>query len=46
MHAGMPGAGPRLIRAMICNPLALKYSCMDAGEVVCKNREGESIGFI
>jgi hypothetical protein len=45
MHAGMPGAGPRLIRAMICNPLTMKYSCMDPGEIVSKNRDGESIGF-
>lgn len=26
MHAGMPGIGERLIRAMICNPLAMNYS--------------------
>ncbi|MBA2655946.1 MAG: TauD/TfdA family dioxygenase [Tatlockia sp.] len=44
MHAGMPGAGPRVVRAMICNPLDMNYSCLDAGKLICKNRQTDSIG--
>lgn len=43
-HAGMPGSGPRLIRAMICNPLEMNYSLLDSGHITCKERVGESIG--
>lgn len=45
MHAGMPGSGPRLIRALICNPMAMKYEFLEPGYIDCKNRETESIGF-
>jgi hypothetical protein len=45
MHAGMPGAGPRLIRAMICNPMEMKYSYMQPGYLHCKNRKTQSIGY-
>lgn len=45
MHAGMPGSGPRLVRAMICNPLAMNYSSMKSGSIDCKERTSESIGF-
>lgn len=45
MHAGMPGAGPRIIRAMICNPLEMKYSAQISGELICRPRDAESIGF-
>jgi alpha-ketoglutarate-dependent taurine dioxygenase len=31
-HAGMPGMGPRLLRAMICNPIALPLSAGGSGE--------------
>ncbi|MBA2652544.1 MAG: TauD/TfdA family dioxygenase [Tatlockia sp.] len=44
IHSGMPGAGPRLIRAMICNPLEMKYSAKESGFFVCKERETETIG--
>ncbi len=45
MHAGMPGAGPRLVRAMIFNPLAMNYSSMESGSIDCSERTTESIGF-
>ena len=45
MHAGMPGAGDRLIRAMISNPIDMKYSYREPGTIDCSNRLGESIGF-
>lgn len=45
MHAGMPGSGPRLIRAMICNPLQMNYSPMQGGTIDCKERTEESIGY-
>ena len=44
VHAGMPGAGPRLVRAMICNPLAMHYSFKEPGTLACGNRSTESIG--
>jgi alpha-ketoglutarate-dependent taurine dioxygenase len=31
-HAGMPGFGPRLLRAMICNPMSLPLSASGPGE--------------
>lgn len=45
MHAGMPGSGPRLVRAMICNPMEMKYSALDSGSITCKTRDTDSIGF-
>jgi hypothetical protein len=45
MHAGMPGSGPRLVRAMICNPLNMKYSSIESGAINCSDRTSESIGF-
>ncbi len=44
MHAGMPGAGPRLVRALIANPIEMKYSPEGPGEIICENRKSESIG--
>lgn len=43
-HAGMPGAGPRLIRALIGNPLDIKYSYMQPGTVKCQERMAETVG--
>ena len=45
MHAGMPGSGPRLVRAIICNPLDMHYSFSDLSIINCKDRDGETIGF-
>ncbi len=36
VHAGMPGAGPRLVRAMICNPMEMQYSFQESGTFACK----------
>ncbi len=44
-HAGMPGAGPRLVRAMICNPLDMNYSSSSSGVIDCTERSNETIGF-
>lgn len=45
MHAGMPGSGPRSIRAMICNPLEMHYSLDEPGYIESQNRATETIGF-
>ena len=45
MHAGMPGSGARLVRAMICNPLNMKYSFLKPGVIDCADRSGDTIGF-
>lgn len=45
IHAGMPGTGPRLIRAMICNPLEMKYSDKQSGVIHCENRDTETLGY-
>lgn len=42
-HAGMPGSGPRLIRAMICNPIEMKYSSLEPGCIESKERHTGSI---
>lgn len=39
MHAGMPGAGPRTVRAMICNPISMRYDLNQTGVVSCETRE-------
>ncbi len=38
MHAGMPGKGPRLVRAMICNPLIMQYQASAPGILNCEER--------
>lgn len=43
-HAGMPGAGERKIRAMICNPLQLPYQLMQPGTILSQQSNRESIG--
>jgi hypothetical protein len=45
MHAGMPGAGPRLVRALIANPLEMQYSFLSSGLIDCRERDGETLGF-
>ncbi|EHL30786.1 TauD/TfdA family dioxygenase [Legionella drancourtii] len=44
MHAGMPGKGPRLIRAMIGNPIEMSYTETSSGCIDAKERATESIG--
>lgn len=44
-HAGMPGAGPRLVRAMISNPIDMSYTFMQSGTVYCKERETGTVGY-
>ncbi len=43
-HTGMPGAGPRVVRAMICNPIEMNYSFKESGLLTCKERSTETIG--
>jgi len=38
MHAGMPGSGSRVVRAMICNPIEMKYSHIEPGYLTCRYR--------
>jgi hypothetical protein len=45
LHAGMPGSGPRSVRAMICNPLSMKYSFGESGLIDCTEQVGETLGF-
>jgi hypothetical protein len=40
----MPGKGPRIIRALICNPLEMKYTQEQSGVFQAKERERDSIG--
>lgn len=44
IHAGMPGSGPRLIRALISNPLNMKYLKEQSGCFFCQDRLTQSIG--
>lgn len=44
MHAGMPGIGPRLVRALICNPIALDYNPAAPGLVIAKESNAATIG--
>ena len=45
VHAGMPGAGPRIVRAMSSNPLAMQYSFSPVGIYDCKYTATETIGY-
>lgn len=44
VHAGMPGSGPRLVRAMIGNPMEISCSSDAPGLIDCKERATNSIG--
>lgn len=44
VHTGMPGAGPRLVRALISNPLQMRYSNTQTGCLHCQDRPTQSIG--
>ncbi len=45
VHTGMPGEGPRTIRALIANPLQMKYTKDQSGCYSCQDRTTESIGY-
>lgn len=44
MHAGMPGSGPRTIRALICNPIEMAYSSTQPGCIETRERRTGTIG--
>jgi alpha-ketoglutarate-dependent taurine dioxygenase len=44
MHAGMPGKGERVIRAMISNPVAMNYTHKEAGVLPAKERITPAVG--
>lgn len=44
-HTGMPGSGSRLVRALISNPLQMKYSDDQSGCLVCQDSPTETIGY-
>lgn len=44
VHTGMPGSGPRLVRALISNPLQMKYSQAQPGCLHCKDSTTQTIG--
>ena len=46
VHAGMPGAGPRVVRALISNPLAMCYSEKQSGLLYCEEKQTNTIGHI
>ncbi|MBA4696767.1 MAG: TauD/TfdA family dioxygenase [Legionella sp.] len=45
VHAGMPGAGSRLIRAMICNPVKMDYQVTQSGTWLCQESSNDTLGF-
>lgn len=44
-HAGMPGAGPRTVRALISNPLKMNYSQTQPGILHCQESPTQTIGY-
>jgi alpha-ketoglutarate-dependent taurine dioxygenase len=44
MHAGMPGMGERLIRAMVCNPMAMNYTFKEPGWISAQEHYSGTIG--
>lgn len=45
VHAGMPGSGPRLVRALIANPLEMQYSEQQSGCLECQDRTAQGVGY-
>lgn len=45
VHAGMPGSGPRLVRALIANPLEMQYSDAQSGCLHCQDRTTQGVGY-
>jgi alpha-ketoglutarate-dependent taurine dioxygenase len=43
-HAGMPGLGPRRLRALICSPMRLPYSRSNTGSYRCSDLLPSSLG--
>lgn len=44
MHAGMPGSGERVVRAMICNPMAMSFSLKEPGWINANESQLRTIG--
>lgn len=44
-HTGMPGSGPRVVRALIANPIKMKYTSTESGSLHCQDRTTDSIGY-
>lgn len=44
MHAGMPGSGERVIRALICNPMTLNFSPQRPGAISAQESTLKTIG--
>jgi hypothetical protein len=44
MHAGMPGMGPRVIRAIIGNPVDMHYTVKEPGCIHSSERHTDTIG--
>lgn len=44
VHAGMPGSGSRVVRALISNPLQMKYTHTQPGCLHCEDRTTPSMG--
>lgn len=44
MHAGMPGVGSRIIRAMICNPLDVTYDYPSQGCINAQDSSSDALG--
>ena len=44
-HAGMPGSGSRTVRAMISNPIQMKYSQAQPGSILCQDSQKQTMGY-
>lgn len=46
VHAGMPGKGERVVRALIGNPLNISYQAGDSGLCDCVDKSAETLGAV
>lgn len=44
-HTGMPGSGPRTVRALIANPLKMNYTAAQSGCLRCQDSASPTIGY-